>query len=55
MYPTIKNNPCVITNLYGLLNLYSAHTYDDEYIIINPNIDIVTIPKSKISDNGMVK
>ena len=33
----IRNIICDFKYLYGSLNLYSAQTYDDEYIINAPN------------------
>jgi len=41
MIPTIKNNNSALKNLNASPYLYSAQTYDDEYIIIRPNIDII--------------
>ena len=43
IYPIMRKNPWVFKNLYGSLNLYSAQTYDDEYIISNPSKVIIMI------------
>jgi hypothetical protein len=41
--PIIKNNPWFLTYLSGSLNLYIDHIEDDEYIINNPNKDMMII------------
>ena len=51
---TIKSlpiHPCDFIYLYGSLNLYSDHTLEAEYIIINPNIlsNIIPINKNVLS------
>ena len=49
MYPIMRNMICDFRYLYGSLNLYSDHTLEAEYIIINPNILSNIIPINKIN------
>ena len=40
-HPINRNNAWDFRYLYGSLNLYSAHIEEDEYIINNPNSEII--------------